>query len=558
MLVVWLCLQHSPASAAPASGDGPLSHPCFILGSPGANPQQLIHGDPHFDCKLDAHSAEADTVWVRFDLSRDAVEGSTGWTYDHALIQAKDERVWIAYADGRFRETLTKRDDARAVLGGRTQRYAFAKEPGQIVALLVRMDGLENRRGPVPRASMTSAARGGENMARYYLAFGLMAGIMFGILFYNVSLFFALRYRVLAAYCGSIASSVLYGIVDSNMILWFAPGMTTDTQFGWNMFSISLCFLMTSLYFWEFIEDGKVPRWLLRAGSGVGAVVTAFCVTRIFGAFLPWRVGDAILYISFVTMIILFTVNSVIAWRRGSSAVKFYLLAWTAPVAIAFIRILWGIGAVQVENAIFDATTLVALCLEALMGSISLSWRLGQLRSERDSAKDQADELYTLANMDSLTAIANRRCFHGRAMWEGARHDVVQLILIDVDKFKAVNDGFGHDAGDLVLQRVAKAVVASGADVIGRLGGDEFAIVTPHGDGAAMAHRVSEHLLMNMAPDDLGVTLSMGIATGPLKTEQDWQALYIAADMALYQSKRGGRARWTEAPAYEVAIPNAA
>ncbi len=535
------------AVAAPVDGDLPLSNPCFVLGAANADPSHLINGDARFNCKLDPRQAEARTIWVRYDLSKHKIDGAIGWTYDHALTQATDERVWIAYADGRVRETLTRREDARRILGGPTQRYAFTQEPGQIVSLLVRIDGLQNRRGPIPRASLTSATRTSINMAQYYLMFGLMAGIMFGILFYNMTLFVALRYRVLAAYCGSIATSLFYGIVGSNMILWFAPGMSTAKQFGWNVFAISLGFLMTTLYMREFLEKDVAPLWLMRTMTWIGAVTAALSVTRIHGEVAPWPIFDGLIYAGYSAIIVLSFAVFAIAWRRKSIAVRFYMLAWMGPILIVSARIFWGMGGLQTESAAFDASTFISLCFEGLLSSIGLSWRLRQLRNERDHAQLQADEFYMLANIDPLTGIPNRRAFHNRALSAGAKAADVQLMLIDIDRFKFVNDGFGHDAGDVVLKRLASALQSTGVSVIGRLGGDEFALIIESGNATDIGNAINHHLLTDMGPDDLGTTISMGVASGPLVTEQDWQLLYIAADKALYQSKRGGRAKLTDA-----------
>jgi diguanylate cyclase (GGDEF)-like protein len=543
------------AAAAPANGDLPLKNPCFLLGAPDADPTRLINSNAHFDCKQVAREAEAPTVWVRYDLSHHDIDGSAGWVYDHGLVQAADERVWIAYADGRVRKSLTHREDARRVLGGSTQRYEFAAEPGKIVGLLVRLDGMQNRRGPVSRAALSTVAQTSESMAGYYLMFGLMTGGMFGILFYNLTLFAALRYRVLAAYCGSVTMSLFYGAIGSNLVLWLVPGMSTSTQFGWNAFAISLCFLMTTLYLREFIEEEMVPKPLLQTATAVAAIVSALTVTRIFGEILPWRVFDGLIHTCFATIILLALAAFVIAWRRGSRAVKFYILAWSGPLVIAVARILWGTGVIDLQSAVFDASTFIALCLEGLLSSIGLSWRLRQLRNERDNARIQANEFYMLANIDPLTGIANRRSFHGRALWAGAKGRDVQLILIDVDRFKFVNDGFGHDAGDIVLKRIARALQSTGVDVIGRLGGDEFALVVETGDAADVGAAINHHLLTNMGPDDLGVTVSMGVASGPLVNEQDWQLLYIEADKALYLSKRGGRAQLTEASTSTRQVP---
>lgn len=546
-MLTLFCAAPFAASAAPADGDLRLTNPCFISGSADANPETLIKGDPRFICGKDPRTLAADTIWVRYDLRAKDVGGATGWTYDHAVVQARNEQVWIAYDDGRVRKSATTLEDARRVLGGPTQRYSFEPEAGTIITLLVRIDGLESRRGPVPRASLTSEARTNSNTANLNLGFGVMAGIMVGILFYNLTLFAALRYRVLAAYCGSLAATLFYGAVWSNLILWFFPGMTTATQFNLNAFSISVCFLATSYYFATFIEAGMVPSRLLLTLKTLCWAVVAASVIRFFGPPIPWRVMDTLHHLIYLSSIAVIIVCCVMAWRRGSIAIKFFALAWSVPITITVARILWGMGNVQVESAAFDAVPFIAMSLEGFLSAVGLSWRLRELRSERDAARIQADEFHVLAHVDPLTDLPNRRAFLGHARALGAKVDRCQLILIDVDRFKFVNDGFGHDAGDRVLKRVARAVEAAGGDVFGRLGGDEFAIIVSGGRASHTASAVNDHLIRNIEPDDLGVTLSIGIATGPLNTEQDWQLLYVAADQELYRSKRGGRARTSEA-----------
>ncbi len=532
------------AWAAPADGDLPLQRPCVLTGSPNASAEALIKSPHRFSCSRDPKKAEGATIWVRYDLSGHAIEGSTGWTYDHSLIQARDERVWIAYADGRVRQSITDREDARQVLGGHTQRYAFPEEPGQIVALLARVDDLQNRRGPVPRASLTSHDRTARNLARYYLVFGLMAGVMFGILFYNLTLYVALKYRMLAAYCCAIACTLFYGIVGSNVILAFAPGISTASQYGWHAFSISLGFLSTGYYMLCFLEDRMVPRRMGQALLGLGMVAVAVSATRIFGEIMPWQVFDGIIYTLYIAIIALIFAGSFVALRRGSRAVHFFALAWVIPLAIIVARILWGIGAVPHESAIFDSSTFIGMCAEALLSSIGLSWRLRTLRQERDQAEDRADQFYDMAHNDPLTGLLNRRAFLNAVL--GAKTPRT-LLIVDIDHFKSINDTWGHDRGDVVLRQVAQALrdaVPAGA-AIGRLGGEEFAIVCGAGAAATMGQQVRLAVSVAASWPERHVTCSIGAADGLIEDEGDWRSLYVLADKALYMSKHAGRDRVT-------------
>jgi diguanylate cyclase (GGDEF)-like protein len=544
ILFVWFGALSSVASAAPADGDLPLTQACFIIGVPDADPNQLIQSNRRFDCNRGDREVGGDTIWVRYDLKPHAIEGATGWAYDHKLTQARDEQVWILFADGRIRKSPTAREASRRILGGPTQRFDFVREPGQIVALLARIDGLENRRGPVPRASLTSEARGVSNRANINLGYGLIAGIMFGIFFYNLTLFAALRYRMLAAYCGLIAATMFYGAVWSNFILWFVPGMSTATQFGWTALSISMCFLASAVYLESFVEPGMTSRRIAKAIYALSGLTVVFSIMRIFYFSDAWHVYDTMTYLAYLAVIVLIEINCIIAWRRGSTAVKLLFIAWAVPVAVIVLRIFWGLGSITSESAWFDASPFISLTFEAILSSIGLSWRLRQLRSERDHAEDRATWFRELATVDPLTGLLNRRAFLESAIVEGANRS---LLIIDIDHFKMINDGWGHDYGDGVLRRVALALrdVVPDDAIIGRLGGEEFAVVC--GPGAAQTLGQQIRLAVSLAASwpERHVTVSIGAAQGLLSDEADWRSLYVLADKALYASKNNGRDRVT-------------
>jgi diguanylate cyclase len=147
------------------------------------------------------------------------------------------------------------------------------------------------------------------------------------------------------------------------------------------------------------------------------------------------------------------------------------------------------------------------------------------------------------ALVDHLTGLANRRALHRRleaALAEpGAR---AALLLLDVDAFKDVNDTLGHDAGDLVLRRVAQRLehVALEADLLARVGGDEFAVLTvsaPTDEAAALAAKLEGLLARQGSP------ITFGWAVFPQDGENAL-SLYRAADERLYARKlvRGDRA----------------
>ena len=136
-------------------------------------------------------------------------------------------------------------------------------------------------------------------------------------------------------------------------------------------------------------------------------------------------------------------------------------------------------------------------------------------------------------------------------------------MFIDLDKFKAVNDGAGHAAGDEVLRSVARLFVAAvrQSDTVGRLGGDEFAILLP-GCSLDRAQGIAEQVRASVAAYSLevgGTAYAVGTSIGLVEVTAAFPtiaAVIQAADSACYEAKRGGRNRVVtyQLPPVEVAV----
>ncbi len=161
------------------------------------------------------------------------------------------------------------------------------------------------------------------------------------------------------------------------------------------------------------------------------------------------------------------------------------------------------------------------------------------------------EEIYRLTTIDGLTQIHNRRFFLEQLEREVSRarryRRDLSLILFDIDRFKSINDTYGHLAGDYVLTQMATVVRGKirREDVLARYGGEEFAIVLPEIDGPnALAFAEKIRKLIEKAPfkfeeAKLQVTVSVGVTT--LADEIDASELVKRADDKLYEAKEGGR-----------------
>jgi diguanylate cyclase (GGDEF)-like protein/PAS domain S-box-containing protein len=158
-------------------------------------------------------------------------------------------------------------------------------------------------------------------------------------------------------------------------------------------------------------------------------------------------------------------------------------------------------------------------------------------------------ELAYLAEHDPLTGIANRRRITARLAECAAQPSGATLLLIDIDRFKDINDLRGHGVGDAVIRRIAELVTArlDPGSMLGRLGGDEFAAVLPFRDpgyGVALGEKVCDAVAGEPIVDGgsaLRVTVSIGV-TG-VAQDQPVEASLARADLALYEAKNGGRNR---------------
>jgi diguanylate cyclase (GGDEF)-like protein len=161
--------------------------------------------------------------------------------------------------------------------------------------------------------------------------------------------------------------------------------------------------------------------------------------------------------------------------------------------------------------------------------------------------------LYLLATIDELTGFSNRRHFLTHLETEVRRStrypQPLTLAIFDLDRFKSVNDTYGHAAGDAVLRAMADCLRATfrETDLAGRLGGEEFAILMPATaqDGAvAVCERLRLTVARTAVPaGDATVQATISIGIAAQRPEEDGTSLLVRADRALYQAKRNGRNR---------------
>ncbi|WP_054141829.1 EAL domain-containing protein [Bosea sp. AAP35] len=179
-----------------------------------------------------------------------------------------------------------------------------------------------------------------------------------------------------------------------------------------------------------------------------------------------------------------------------------------------------------------------------------------RLRGAAHQIAIRESQIQRLAGQDELSLLPNRRTFDVRLDQELAHLDRsksgLAVMLIDLDRFKAVNDTYGHTAGDELIRQVAQRLskLVRGGDTVARIGGDEFGIIQAHGQFPAGCAALGERILASLTEPFtiMGVATTIGCSIGIALAPQDAtdrETLLRLADTALYQSKNGGRNRFS-------------
>lgn len=242
-------------------------------------------------------------------------------------------------------------------------------------------------------------------------------------------------------------------------------------------------------------------------------------------------------------------------WTGVGNGMRFgsrYMAAATAFAAIGFAVavILRDLAATHLDTVVGVFATIVAIPL-------FVRKLFARLEAAHEALQAQAMQLQHDATHDRLTGLANRAVFFDRLdriIARAARHRVqCAVIYFDIDRFKTINDSYGHAAGDAWLRQVAHAI-GQGIrkdDTFCRLAGDEFVIIAED-VRAEQAMRIAESIhgavrsVDAVAGHEISVTASIGIALYPgSDPHEDAHALVNRADLAMYCSKQQGRARTT-------------
>lgn len=301
-----------------------------------------------------------------------------------------------------------------------------------------------------------------------------------------------------------------------NLLLLLFPLQLAAMAFGYTTFAITLNAVLIRVSWWYFV----VMTFTLRKEHS------------------PSR---RLLQLFFVTITLIFT----LFWLSGYSSQLGPINNMGRQILIANGLIIGGLFAMILNSR------LRSLQQEAQQSALDLLVAQKTLELER-TLKEKAE---IQARTDYLTGLHNRRHFIEQAEHELARalryHRPLSLLMIDIDRFKTINDTWGHSTGDAVLRKVSLLIrnALREVDIMGRMGGEEFAAVLVEID-VEHAMQVAQRLCTTVAEtsivlqegESMQVTISLGL-TGLKGRDITFDSLLKEADLALYRAKQSGRNR---------------
>lgn len=424
-----------------------------------------------------------------------------------------------------------------------------------------------------------------------YALLALYYGMLLALGLYNLLLFLSLRDRLYLCYVAFVASMAIGQLSLNglgNQYLW--PDWP-----AWGHVALSTGFALTgffgALFTRLFLNTRQIaPRW----DSLIVVLMAAFMLAALGPAFMPYQWSAILTSLAGASFAAVAVIVGVVCLYRRQPGARYFLLAWTLLLIGVGMQALRNLAWLP-TNALTSHTMQIGSALEMLLLSFALADRIHVLRREKELAQTEmlatreatlatlraheqeleqrVDErtralteanarlaaseaqLLELAHHDQLTGLPNRLLLNERVSHAIVRaqrsRTLLALLLVDLDRFKPVNDHYGHAAGDCMLQAVARAMQGAvrASDTVARLGGDEFVVLLENLQDAVDVERLADQLnaAVAAAHEAAGIpqaiSASIGIALYPTHGD-DVTTLLRRADEAMYHAKEIEPGSW--------------
>ncbi len=410
-------------------------------------------------------------------------------------------------------------------------------------------------------------------------------GAIIAIALYNLFIFFYSREKIYIYYVSYVLAFVLWAANYKGLLLSFTTIETYDIL----QVTIPIFFTMLILFSQTVLETKKYFSLFHKVLNGfifILAISFVWMLLSMHTGFYFMNLVSApllpfLLFMSFWALyhghkiarvyllgLSIYIVSMILISQLALGMIPYDILVSNAPIIGSFFEIilfslllayrinLFREEALDVQEKLIaqQRTESSRLFHAVAEKTVALNIANKQLAEELEEKKELEEHLRLQASTDPLTGLMNRRYFFDickKEMEHAIRYNTgLSYLTIDIDKFKVINDTYGHPFGDEVIRSLAQQMVENSrtTDYIGRIGGEEFAILMP-ATGMDAAFHIADRLRENIAKHNIifenkvvQITVSIGLSYYE-KKDKDIEAIIKRSDNALYEAKENGRNR---------------
>ena len=379
----------------------------------------------------------------------------------------------------------------------------------------------------------------------------LIVGLLLALAIYNLFIFISSRYKEYLYYSLYLISSTLwifYVYGSMAHYLYIYGEIPLRFNFGIMLAPVFLALFIQTVF--------KTKIQYKREHTLLNSITVVALANFIYGL-IDFNSALEILSSSLTYALVIFMWIAISIYKKGDKLIKIFLFAHTFYLFFSVYALLYYKGLVT-PNYISSHGTSIGLIIEALLLSYLVSYKFKIMEQEKDEERIKQIELKFLASTDPLTKLYNRRYLTEMseeilALSKREKKEV-SIAILDIDKFKHVNDTYGHQFGDEVLIVLSHLLNEHKreSDVLCRYGGEEFVILLPNTsleNATNLAQKIRQQveslrIPINSNPNQtLKFTISLGVSNVDIPNEKDIQSALVRADKALYKAKETGRNR---------------
>jgi len=497
-------------------------------------------------CSDENWIADQPVAWLRFE--REAWDGEERPRFFFSRI-ARFKSVSFAAldADGTVRPLLWQESDAQPFGAGPVFELPLPEVKAETRAVIVRIE----RPHSVPlltEARLSFEPETGDWSQDQVMILAFVMGMLVLPLFFDISFFIVLRERFVVLHAMMVLAMMSYVLFAGGLISVFVVLPLTLLAIAAPLvWAIGVG--ISALFLAEFLERGAqsdVMRRLTWAAGWWAILVPGFFALQLH-ATQPF--DDHAYFFTFIPVIVIISTAVIEALWRSSRSARFIAVAWAPLIGASIERLLRGLG-IYTGPSTLDQAMYVATGFEVIIISLAIADRFLAIRRERDAAITEARMHEELSERDPLTGLMNRRAL-GTRFEELRRRGFDTFALIDLDRFKQVNDVHGHQTGDAALRACAEALRGDQVrdHLAARLGGEEFVVMLRGARTVERADALRQAIPLRIATEVPGlsfpVTASMGVVEVPRDAIDfmSFDEFYARADALMYEAKASGRNR---------------